>query len=108
MGECNEIDTEDINVDISDDGYDNGEDMTEMLGDLGAGIFGARVGEGTSTQSFGGNEDFGSLWEDAQRELYLGCTRHSKLLSFTVRLLHIKSICRISAKAVDMLLELFK
>lgn len=41
----------DINVDISYDSDDYGEDMTNMLGDHGTGMFRERDAEGNSTQS---------------------------------------------------------
>ena len=99
-----EID-EDVQPEIVGDDYD--EDMEEMLGDIGAGMFMDEGDTDTSSSNDGGHNTFARLWNDSQRELYPGCRRHSKL-SFTVRLLHIKSMCRLSIKAVNMLLELFK
>lgn len=49
MDEGNDIDMDDINVNAFDGSDDNGEDMTEMLGDLDVAIFGMRDGEGIST-----------------------------------------------------------
>lgn len=66
-----------------------------------------RHAEGTYRQSSRGNERVGRLWEDAQWQLYESCTRHWKLF-FIVRLLHIKFICHVSVKVVDILLDLFK
>ena len=40
-----EMNMDDINMDASDDNNDNGEDMTEILGNLSAGIFGTSDGK---------------------------------------------------------------
>jgi len=89
-----------------DDDYEHDE-MEEMLGDIGAGMFMDEVNDNASTGGSGTDcENFPSLWEDAKRELYPGCTKHSKM-SFIVRLLHIKSLCGMSTKAINMVLDLF-
>ena len=47
------------------------------------------------------------LFKDADIELYLGCTKFSKL-SFLVRLFHSKCLNGWSNKSFDLLLELLK
>lgn len=42
-----------------------------------------------------------------EQPLYGGCTKYSRL-SFLVKLYHIKCLCRISDKAMTMILELLK
>jgi len=56
----------------------------------------------------GGNimaQELFDLLKDGEQPLYDGCTQFSKL-SFLVKLYHIKVLCRISNKAMDMILEL--
>ena len=48
---------------------------------------------------------FLELIKDGQQSLYEGCEKYSKL-SFLVKLYHIKCLCRISDKAMSMILEL--
>uniref|UniRef100_A0A2N9G009 DUF4216 domain-containing protein n=1 Tax=Fagus sylvatica TaxID=28930 RepID=A0A2N9G009_FAGSY len=50
---------------------------------------------------------FDKLWEDAQRELYPGCKKFSKL-AFIVKLLHIKTIYNWSDKSFDIVIDLIK
>jgi hypothetical protein len=84
---------------VHDDGLD------EMLRDL--------VGSGHVNDE--GHEDgnpsndaasrFKQLIEEAQRELYPGCTNFSRL-TFVIKLLHVKSYCRITNSAFSMLLKI--
>ncbi|KAM3284810.1 hypothetical protein P3S67_023609 [Capsicum chacoense] len=67
-----------------------------------------------TSNSLQGNKDpnvdatkFYKLLEDAQTELYLGCTKVSKL-SFVVKLLHLKCLNHWSNKSMDELLNFFK
>ena len=56
----------------------------------------------------GGNimpKDLLDLLKDGDQPLYDGCTKYSKL-SFLVKLYHIKVLCQISNKAMDMILKL--
>lgn len=71
------------------------EDMDDILGYIGGGIFGNAYREGKSTDNVASNDNSTRLWEIAQQELYPRCTQHSKL-SFTIRLLHIKSVSPLS------------
>ncbi|XP_068486941.1 uncharacterized protein [Phaseolus vulgaris] len=50
-------------------------------------------------------EDFFELMQDGQESLYEGCDKYSKL-SFLIKLYHIKCLCKISDKAMSMILEL--
>jgi len=43
--------------------------------------------------------------QDGQESLYEGCDKYSKL-SFLIKLYHIKCLCKISDKAMSMILEL--
>jgi len=47
---------------------------------------------------------FKHLIEEAKRELYPGCTNFSRL-TFVIKLLHVKSYCRITNSAFSMFLE---
>ena len=49
--------------------------------------------------------EFFDLMTEADKPLYSGCTKYSKL-SFLVRLYHIKCLCGMTDKAMSMLLEL--
>ena len=48
---------------------------------------------------------FNELVNEENQELYEGCTKYSKL-SFLVKLYHIKCLCRVTDKAMDLILEL--
>ena len=50
-------------------------------------------------------EDFFELMQDGQESLYEGRDKYSKL-SFLIKLYHIKCLCKISDKAMSMMLEL--
>ena len=51
--------------------------------------------------------DFFNLMADANRPLYQGCQKYSKL-SFLIKLYHIKCLCGITDKGMSMLLELLQ
>ena len=51
--------------------------------------------------------DFFTLMDDADRPLYPGCRKYSKL-SFLIKMYHIKCLCGITDKAMSMLLELLQ
>ena len=90
---------------------DNSDRMAEMLTDVRAGLDGgaARVEtenpniNETPTWGLKASTPLNKLWEEAEHELYSGCTKFSKL-SFTVRLLHVKSENKLSIKAFNMIL----
>ncbi|XP_057746393.1 uncharacterized protein LOC130965647 [Arachis stenosperma] len=52
-------------------------------------------------------QDFHDLLADGAEELYPGCSKYSKL-SFLVKLYHIKCMCRVSDKAMSMILDLLR
>ncbi|XP_020992340.2 uncharacterized protein LOC110278427 [Arachis duranensis] len=52
-------------------------------------------------------QDFTDLLPDGAEELYLGCSKYSKL-SFLVKLYHIKCMCGVSDKAMSMILDLLR
>jgi len=54
-----------------------------------------------------GNTNFDALLKDNNEPLYEGCTKYSKL-SFMLKLYHIKCMCRMSDKAMTMILGLLK
>uniref|UniRef100_A0A2N9GAQ5 Transposase-associated domain-containing protein n=1 Tax=Fagus sylvatica TaxID=28930 RepID=A0A2N9GAQ5_FAGSY len=88
------------------------DDVEEMLDDIYMGTFpDANMGESSTTPNPTSNDHyarpFDKLWEDAQRELYPGCKKFSKL-AFIVKLLHIKTICNWSDKSFDMVIDLIK
>nr|KYP46553.1 hypothetical protein KK1_031844 [Cajanus cajan] len=49
--------------------------------------------------------EYFELMKDGQQSLYDGCDKYSKL-SFLIKLYHIKCLCKISDKAMSMILEL--
>ncbi|XP_016177886.1 uncharacterized protein LOC107620200 [Arachis ipaensis] len=51
--------------------------------------------------------DFNDLLSDGEQELYLGCSKYSKL-SFLVKLYHFKCMCSVSDKAMSMILDLLQ
>nr|KYP69775.1 hypothetical protein KK1_008979 [Cajanus cajan] len=53
------------------------------------------------------NVEFDALLIDNNQQLYEGCSKYSKL-SFMLKLYHIKCMCRMSDKAMTMILELLK
>ena len=63
---------------------------------IGGTFLEANIGESFITPGPSNNDHkarpFDQLWEDAQREFYLGCKKFSKL-SFSMKLLHIKTLC---------------
>ena len=58
--------------------------------------------EGSHRQS-----DFDDLIWDSNEQLYEGCTKYSKL-AFLIKLYHIKVLCRMTDKAMTMILELLQ
>ncbi|KAM3397800.1 hypothetical protein P3S68_001313 [Capsicum galapagoense] len=93
---------------VEDDGIEE-DDIIEMVHDA-CGYTNMQ----DATNSWEGNEDpnvhaskFYRLLEDAQTELYPGCTKVSKL-SFVVKLLHLKCLNHWSNKSMDELLNFFK
>ena len=94
---------------------DNSDRMEEMLTDVRAGLDGGAARVETENPNIKETPTWGpkastplnKLWEEAEHELYPGCTKFSKL-SFTVRLLHVKSENKLSVKAFDMILQLIK
>jgi len=54
-----------------------------------------------------GNTNFDALLKDNNQPLYESCTNYSKL-SFMLNLYHIKCMCRMSDKAMTMILDLLK
>ncbi|XP_042982725.1 uncharacterized protein LOC122311983 [Carya illinoinensis] len=102
---------------MDEDGPDNlddsyVDDIDDMLGDIHAATT-VGVDEDTTPHTMWTSTvepeptTFEKLLEDARRPLYNGCTTFSKL-SFTVKLLHIKTIGGWSVKSFDMLLQLLK
>lgn len=63
--------------------------------------------EGHNTVHDDDNTEFYELLKDSDQDLYEGCKKFSKL-SFLVKLYHIKCLCRMSDKAMTMILELLK
>lgn len=51
------------------------------------------------------DKEFYELTKDVEQPLFEGCTKYSKL-SFLLKLYHIKCLCRMSDKAMTMILEL--
>ncbi|KAK9267148.1 hypothetical protein L1049_009568 [Liquidambar formosana] len=82
--------------DMADDVDDYVDEVQEILEDLYGGTFMGSYGRQPSTDhdpycTQGEVDKFVRLLRDAQRELYLGCEKFSKL-SFLLKLLHIKII----------------
>ena len=101
---------------VSNDADDHGDGLHELLHDVIAGTYmGDNVGEASTSRISPIREEstvdyvdeFDSLMGDANRQLYPGCTKYSKL-HFVIKLMHLKTLNGWSNKSVDMLLELFK
>ncbi|KAL6650301.1 hypothetical protein ACP70R_009226 [Stipagrostis hirtigluma subsp. patula] len=95
------------------DDFDGFDVIQDLLGDIHrANVV---VQEQENQQSGGGNiaesndgaSRFHSLLRSAQRELYPGCKSHS-VLSFVLKLVHLKDLNRWSNKSFEMLLKLLK
>ena len=97
-------------TDAEDDAHD---ELLEMLEDVGMGNFmDNNLGESIfgEDDDINGREDvrnFDKLLKDAQHELYPRCMK-ATLLSFIVKLLHVKVLNKLSNKAFNMILEIFK
>ncbi|KAK9270216.1 hypothetical protein L1049_025792 [Liquidambar formosana] len=100
------------NDDMADNVDDYVDEVQEILEDLYGGTFMDSYGREPSTDhdpycTEGEADKFARLLRNAQRELYPGCEKFSKL-SFLVKLLHIKIINHWSNKSLNMLLKLLK
>ncbi|XP_028085569.1 uncharacterized protein LOC114286586 [Camellia sinensis] len=87
---------------------DDGDDLPTMLEEVCRGF--AMDDEGdelpTTFESVDGR-NFDKLFEDAQRKLYPKCTRFT-VLSFIIKMLHIKVYNKWSNKSFDMVMKVFK
>lgn len=87
--------------------------VEELYGDVCMGTFiDANIGEsftsqGPTTSAHEGINSFYQLLEDGLRELYPGYKKFTKI-DFVLKTLHIKAICNISNKALDMMIDLIK
>ena len=84
---------------VHDDGLDG------MLRDLVGSEHVNDDGHGDGNPSNDAASRFKQLIEEAQRELYPGCTNFSRL-TFVIKLLHVKSYCRITNSAFSMFLKI--
>ncbi|XP_042962406.1 uncharacterized protein LOC122296669 [Carya illinoinensis] len=107
------ISDDDDNVHDPDEEEDFIDDVDVMLRDIRAAGFpdvpisdSFHAAGSTSVDTFS-SQTFDQLLADSRRPLYEGCTKYSKL-SFTVKLLHIKTLGGWSVKSFDMLLHLLK
>ncbi|XP_066324074.1 uncharacterized protein [Miscanthus floridulus] len=82
-----------IHVDVADDDYDEDHEVPEMIGDLYA-----------TAEADGEQPRFARVLEDAKKSLSPGSS-HSKF-SFLVRMLYIKSRCRIGNTTFSTMLKL--
>ncbi|XP_042974859.1 uncharacterized protein LOC122306494 [Carya illinoinensis] len=100
-----------------DPGVESGDvyidDMDRMFSDIRVATFGDAPEDNTTSPTHSAipqsslSTTFDQLLEDAQRPLFYGCTKFSKL-SFVVKLLHIKTLGGWSIKSFDMLLSLLR
>jgi len=87
--------------------------VEELLGDIRMGTFvDANIGEFSTTQgqrtdNHEQRTSFDRMWENDMCELYPGCKKSSKI-AFILKMLHIKTICNMTNKAFDMVLNLIK
>jgi len=87
--------------------------VEELLGDIRMGTFvDANIGEssttwGPRTDNHKQRTSFDRMWENGMCELYPGCKKSSKI-AFILKMLHIKTICNMTNKAFDMVLDLIK
>jgi len=93
--------------------HDNDDEIQTMLEEVSGRSFANFSDETKTDNNVCGNmsekeaKNFDKLLEEAERELYPGCKKFSKL-SFLVKLLHLKVYNQWSNKSFDMLLELLK
>ncbi|KAL3370740.1 hypothetical protein AABB24_007665, partial [Solanum stoloniferum] len=93
--------------------HDNDDEIQTMLEEVSGRSFANFSDETKTDNNVCGNMSemeakfFDKLLEEAERELYPGCKKFSKLL-FLVKLLHLKVYNQWSNKSFDMLLELLK
>ena len=102
-------DVDDDSVPCNDIDEDDG--VHEMLNDFGNFVNNYHMDHNNGVSDLNGNDGlqdvFTKLLRDAERELYLGCSKFSTL-SFLVKLLHLKVYNKWSNKSFDMLLKLLK
>ncbi|XP_042954724.1 uncharacterized protein LOC122291124 [Carya illinoinensis] len=103
---------EDLIISDDDDLHDS-EQEDDFIDDVDVMLRDIRAGElpdvpiTKSLVDINSSRTFNQLLADSRRPLYEGCTKYSKL-SFTVKLLHIKTLGGWSVKSFDMLLHLLK
>ncbi|XP_022894137.1 uncharacterized protein LOC111408629 [Olea europaea var. sylvestris] len=90
---------------VQDDGEDD--DMMAALQDAAGGMYFNVTGDGFPEEQNTSKEDFSDLFQQAEKELYPGCTKFSAL-TFIVKLTNIKELNRWSDKSFDMLLQLLR
>jgi hypothetical protein len=89
------------------------DEVEQLLGDVRMGTFvDANIGESSTTRAPTTDDhdqrtSFDRLLEDGLHELYPGCKKRSKI-AFILKMLHIKTICNMSNKAFDMIINEIK
>jgi hypothetical protein len=89
------------------------DEIDDLLNDIRRGTFSIpNMGDSSTTQGPTTNDyehrtSFDPLCEDAHHELYPGCKQFSKL-SFIVNMIHIKTLCNMSNKAFNMMIDLMR
>ena len=108
-GEGFESDDENDDIEINDNDSDF-DSMEELLNDVGVANFGEswrhspELDTGACTEKEGEASRFLRLLSEAEKSLYPGCEKYSKL-SFIVHILHLKTMNRWTCKSTDMLLK---
>jgi hypothetical protein len=89
------------------------DEIEELLDDVRIGTFyDANIGESSAAQGSTTDDQlprtsFDRLCVDGLREIYPGCKKILKI-SFILKMLHIKTICNMTNKAFDMMIDLIK
>ena len=99
-------DLENVEDDAEDDVDEDDDDMMAALEDAAGGVHVDVSGDDYPAEQTR-TEDFSYLFDQAEKELYPGCKTFS-VLTFIVKLMHIKVLNRWSNKSFDMLLQLLR
>ena len=93
--------------DVEDNFDEEDDDMMVALADATGGVHVDVSGDDFSAEQNTTMEDFSDIFQKAKKELYPGCKKFS-VLTFIVKLMHIKVLNCWSNKSFDMLLQLLK
>ncbi|XP_062076859.1 uncharacterized protein LOC133781794 [Humulus lupulus] len=102
---------DELESDINEDSVDSedDDDMIEAIQDVAGGINFETFQDEEIVEEESHYEPtkFKELFEEAKKELYPGCSKFSSL-TFLVKMMHIKVLNKLSNKAFDMILNIFR